>query len=244
MQQPIFYSAGDAAALCHAKNRLIQWGYEFSPIPCDHVTHLLLPVPSFESPGILKGGQHLDHVLKHLPENIMILGGKLPVLPYRCGDFLEDAFYLTENAAITAQCARRILQQAQNLHGVSILLIGFGRIGKRLLPLLQEQGALVTIALRKEKELSLLRTYGQSVVMIGQWDLSQYGIIINTAPALLLDQGQASPDAMLLDLASTRGISGDRVLWARGLPNRMAPEESGTLIAKTALRYVLGKENL
>ena len=47
-----------------------------------------------------------------------------------------------------------------------------------------------------------------------------------------------------MDLASVRGISGDRVIWARGLPNQDAPEESGMLIAKTALRFALGKELL
>ena len=47
----------------------------------------------------------------------------------------------------------------------------------------------------------------------------------------------------ITDLASVKGIAGDNVIWARGLPGKDAPEESGTLIAKTVLRYALGKEN-
>ena len=45
-----------------------------------------------------------------------------------------------------------------------------------------------------------------------------------------------------MDLASVRGIAGDRVDHALALPGKDAPQESGNLIAKTALRYALGKE--
>lgn len=241
MQQPIFYTAGETAALRHAKNILQQWGHTVSPIPSCHVTHLLLPVPSFENSRILKGGQSLSDVLKHLPETITVLGGNLPQMPYRSIDFLKDGYYLWENAGITAQCAVKILQQ-RDLEGASVLLIGWGRIGKQLLPLLKHQGATVTVAVRKDTVYRQLQELGISAVLISQWQPRQYDMIVNTAPALLLDEKETHPDAFLMDLASAQGISGNRVLWERGLPNRYAPESSGTLIAKTALRYALGKE--
>ena len=71
-----------------------------------------------------------------------------------------------------------------------------------------------------------------------------FDIIINTAPAPVMDQQEARPDALLVDLASIKGITGDRVIWARGLPNKDAPDASGILIAKTALRYALRKEQI
>lgn len=243
MNQPIFYTAGETDALHHAQNRLLQWGYTISPIPSTHVTHLLLPVPSFDSPDILKGGQRLSDTLKHLPENITIFGGNLPELPYRSVDFLKDEFYLQENAGITAQCALKILeQQPGSLKNAAVLLIGWGRISKRLLPLLKEKGAAVTVAVRKEEILSHLQKTGKRAVLISHWSAAQYDIIINTAPATLLDESETDPRAFLMDLASVQGITGSRVLWARGLPNKEAPEASGTLIAKTALRYAIGKE--
>lgn len=244
MQQPIFYTLGDTDALRHAKNNLQQWGYTVSPIPSSHVTHLILPVPSFDQPGIIKGGQMLKEILMHLPENITIFGGNLPTLPYRQVDFLQDEFYLWENAQITAQCALKILQQHCTLVDASVLVIGWGRIGKHLLSLLTKSGASVTMAVRNESDCLKLQSLGEAAVLTSQWEPYRYDIIINTAPAPLLDESETKSQAFLMDLASVQGIRGSHVLWARGLPNRDMPEKSGILIAKTVLRYALGKENL
>lgn len=243
MKQPVFYTAGTTDALHLARNLLLQWGYELSPSPSGRVTHLLLPVPSFDSPGILKGGQRLDEVLDALPEDVTVLGGNLPQLPCPCVDFLRDEFYLTENAGITAHCTLKLLRrQAATPEGARILIIGWGRIGKRLVPLLKAQGASVTVAVRKEKDLLALRQLHCDAAAISHWEPKRYDIIINTAPAPLLHEADTDPSALLIDLASVRGISGERVIWARGLPNKDAPDASGILIAKTALRYALGKE--
>lgn len=244
MQQPVFYTAGHSEALCRAKNLLQQWGYPVSPTPGAEVTHLLLPVPSFDSPGILKGGQALDTVLQQLPKTVSIFGGNLPDLPYPSRDLLKDEFYLCENAGITAQCAIKILQQKCSLPGASVLLIGHGRIGKRLLPLLKEDGAAVTVAVRREQDMHFLQAQGTSAVLTTHWQPGQYDIIINTAPAAVLGESQCKAQAILMDLASVQGIAGKNVLRARALPGKYAPEASGTLIAKTALRYALGKEHL
>ncbi len=241
MQQPIFYTAGETDALRHARNLLRQWGHLVSPIPSCHVTHLLLPVPSFEAADVLKGGTIFSDVLKLLPEDITIYGGNLPSLPYRSMDFLQDGYYLWENAGITAQCTLKILQQ-QDISGANALIIGWGRIGKQLLPLLKQQDVCVTVAVRKDSLCAQLTALGENAVLISQWQPKQYDIIINTAPAPLLEDAQTHPASVLIDLASTQGIRSDRVLWARGLPNQIAPEASGNLIAKTALRYALGKE--
>lgn len=244
MQQPIFCTAGETEALHHARNQLIQWGYPVFSVPAKAATHLLLPVPSFDSPGMIKGGRSLDEILPYFSPQITIFGGNLGQLPCSSVDFLKDEYYLGENAQITAQCTLSILQQQCHLKNAAVLVIGWGRIGKRLLPLLQAEGAAVTVALRKEAALLDLCSGGQDAVKIGTWCPAKYDIIINTAPAPVLDERETNPNAFLLDLASTPGIVGERVLWARGLPNRYAPEASGILIAKTALRYALGKENL
>ena len=73
--------------------------------------------------------------------------------------------------------------------------------------------------------------------------LSGFSLVFNTAPSLLLSREMTArcPDCLLIDLASQPGMQGDDVLWARGLPGKMAPESSGKLIAETILR--LWKEN-
>ena len=243
MKPPVFCTAGESDALQHARNQLLQWGYKVLPQPNDQITHLLLPVPSFEAPGILKGNAAFSEVVERLANNVTILGGNLPQLPFSAVDFLKDEHYLGENAAITVHCALKILQQhAGDLAGAKILVIGWGRIGKRLVSLLSAQNALVSVAVRKSSDAQALGQLGYTALIPPQWDLIQYNIIINTAPTLLFSESAANPAAFLLDLASTRGIEGKRVIWARGLPNRDAPDASGLLIAKTALRYALGKE--
>ena len=244
MKQPIFYITGDSPALLHARNRLKGWGYDVSPIPSEHVTHLLLPVPSFAEPGIVKGGRPLSSILKDLPENLTILGGNLGPLPYQTVDFLQDEYYLTENAAITAHCTlKRILARYPGiLQNVPVLIIGWGRIGKQLAVMLRALGADVTVAARKETDRANLKRQQYQTVAPGKWELRCYAIIINTAPAPLMTQEEAKKDAMLMDLASVRGIAGDRVDHALALPGKDAPEASGALIAKTALRYALEKE--
>ena len=244
MKQPIFYTAGDSPALLHARNRLQHWGYDVSPIPSTHVTHLLLPVPSFSEPGIIRGGRRLADVLKDLPENLTILGGRLGAMPYRTVDFLQDEYYLTENAAITAHCAlKRILRhQTGILQHKPVLVIGWGRIGKNMAALLRSLGADVTVAARKESDRYALRRQNYKTVSPEDWELHPYAIIINTAPAPMMNQDQAAQEAYLMDLASVHGIAGDRVDHALALPGKDAPEETGDLMAKTALRYALGKE--
>lgn len=244
LKQPIFFTAGESPALVYAKNRLTSWGYDVSPIPTEHVTHLLLPTPSFSSPGILKGGRPLHEVLKDLGAHITIIGGHLPPLPYQIVDLLTDEYYLTENAAITAHCAiKRLLKSYPGtLQNKQVLVIGWGRIGKNLASLLRCLGADVTVAARKETDQYALRRQQYHITEPLSWDLQQYTIIINTAPAPLMHQDETSEDTLLMDLASTRGILGDRVDHALALPGKDAPEESGELIAKTALRYALRKE--
>ena len=244
MKQILFYTAGHTEALRFARKRLESWGYALSPTPSEKVTHLLLPVPSFEEPGVLKGGTPLSHVLKALPERITILGGGLPELPCRCVDFLKDEYYLMENAAITAQCAAALAQQEwkTNLKNVPVLIIGWGRIGKQLVPRLKELGAAVTVAVRKERDMLALQAERCDAVLLPRLQPDRYCIVFNTAPAPVLDAADTKPEALLIDLASVPGIIGNNVLWARGLPNKYAPEASGNLIAKTALRFALGKE--
>lgn len=243
MKQPVFCTAGDTAALRNARNFLQKLGYTVSAEPSAAVTHLLLPVPSLEADGTIKGGQRLEDSLKTLPEDVTVLGGNLPILPCRQVDFLQDEFYLGENAAITAQCTvRLILQHRDMISGSAALIIGWGRIGKRLAPMLKELGADVTVAARKQADLTAASELGYGTIEAATWNAQRYDMIINTAPAPIMDQQEARADALLIDLASVKGIAGDRVIWARGLPNKEAPDASGILIAKTALRYALRKE--
>lgn len=252
MKQTIFCLAGASPALVHAGNALTDRGILVSSRPDADVTHLLLPVPSFDEAGKIRGGGFLEHILAELPESVTVIGGNLdhPILNgYRKLDLLQDPCYLAENAAITADCAIRIA--ANNLgtvwNGCPVLIVGWGRIGKFLAQQLQLLGATVTVAARKETDRALLhamgfRTEDPARICHG---LLRYRVIFNTAPAPVLGEEQLKhcrSDCIKIDLASKPGIAGKGVIWARGLPGKDVPESSGLLIAKTAIRLIAGRE--
>ena len=86
----------------------------------------------------------------------------------------------------------------------------------------------------------MLAALGYGVSGTEALDTTQYRVIFNTVPVMLSPN---SPGAALkIDLASSLGLGGSDVIWARGLPNKDAPESSGALIARTAIRIVSGKE--
>ena len=245
MNNTIIFTAGNTPALSIAKQALLDRGITVTDTPAPDVTHLLLPVPSFEADGRIKGGGMLEHILANLPENITVIGGFLqhPFLAgYKTIDLLSDPYYLAHNAAITADCAIRIAGKHLPIvfHGSCVLIIGWGRIGKCLADQLKAMGARVCVAARKESDRAMLRALGfctEDPAELGP-SLMRYRAIFNTAPQPVLSQEQlqyTQPGCLLIDLASKCGIDSKQVIWARGLPGKDAPESSGMLIAKTAL---------
>lgn len=227
-------------AIRHAAEELGSIGICVTEKCAPDVTHLLLPVPSFSG-----GDGYLAHLLAKLPEDVIISGGNLnsPLMEgYRAVDFLKDPYYLADNAAITAACAIQMLRERiSDLSGKTGLIIGWGRIGKCLGPMLKEQGVRVSIAARKSSDLAMIHAlgYGNLDTQDATAELSRFDLILNTVPVLLFPQAELKEGAIVLELASKPGITGPTVIDARGLPGKLAPEESGKLIAKTFIRLSL-----
>lgn len=224
-------------AIRHAAEYLKDIGIQTTDNSGPDVTHLLLPVPSFSS-----GDGYLAYILSEVPDNVIISGGNLNsalLENYLTIDFLQDPWYLAQNAAITADCALEILEKNCNsLEQLPALILGWGRIGKSLAQLLRSKGADVTVAARKTEDLATLRALGyrsESIYHV-QDQLHRYRVIINTVPVLIFPNIQCHPDTLLIELASKPGMTGKNILTALGLPGKMAPERSGKLIAETFIR--------
>jgi dipicolinate synthase subunit A len=207
-----------------------------------------LPVPSFDDQGNLKGGGDVNSVLNKLPPSVTIIGGNLPAERFpghKIIDLMKDPTYVADNAAITAYCAVRLamMELPVMLRGCQVLIIGWGRISKCLAALLWALEADVTIAARKETDRAMAHALGYQAVdteTLGE-NLNPFRLICNTVPAAVLSIEQIShcrDNCLKIDLASVLGIGGDHVIWARGLPGKDAPESSGCLIAKTAIRLI------
>ena len=235
MKQKEFRIAGGTMALAHAADTLKRTGWT----QAENAKLLLLPVPSFDPDGSIKGGGTLAPLLS---ADTVVVGGNLqrPELAgHRCIDLLQDPLYLSENAAITAHCAIMLAMEQSSiiLQGCPVMVVGWGRIGKCLVRLLRLLGAKVSVAARNESDRALLCALGYRAVDLSMPEgiLKEQRILFNTVPSMVLPQTltqQCRQDCIMIDLASVPGIEAPNVIWARGLPNKYAPESSGRLIAQ------------
>ena len=156
-------------------------------------------------------------------------------------DLLKDPVYVSKNANITAHCAVKLAMNKLTciLPDCKTLIIGWGRIGKCLAKLLRDMGCQVVVAARKETDRAILAALGYDTCSIEDIDPESFDLIYNTAPEMLFPE--CPGNSLKIDLASQLGLGGSDVLWARGLPGKMAPISSGQLIAETVLR-LLDKE--
>ena len=244
MNDLIFYCAGGNKALYYAAAFLMEEGAVFLPCPDHTVTHLLLPIPSFEKDGSIKGGGDITEILSQLPKTVTVIGGNLcrPELSdYEVLDLLEDSWYLAKNAGITAYCALELALSKLpiTLEKCPVLVIGWGRIGKCLAKLLHGLGACVTVAARKESRRVMIDALGYRSCPMEGIRAENYRLIVNTVPAMVLPCAPGT--ALKIDLASVPGIGGSDVLQARGLPGLLAPESSGALIAQVITHWIKEK---
>ena len=227
MRKIAIFPMSEAPAVGFAARELEKQGVTIADALSPAVTHVLLSVPSKETA---------------LPPGVTVIGGNLEG-DYPKIDLLKDEQYLAENAAITADCALRLLgdRLPVTFRGCPILVIGWGRIGKCLASMLKNLEADVTVAARKPADLAMLTALGYGAVAADRIESGRYRAILNTAPAPVLAAGGEEAN-IKIDLASRLGMAGENVLWARGLPGKMLPEASGACIARGVLRHLEGLE--
>ncbi len=229
-----FSCVGQTKALEYAADELQRQGCILQSAPVDF---LLTDVPV---------RQDLSDILQVLPPHVVVVGGNLQGFLYnnrKTIDLLQDPVYVAQNASITAHCAVKLMlnQLPVSLVGLPVLIVGWGRIGKCLADLLRKMGARVSVFARKEADNGMLSALGYSVGNLN--DLHCYRIIVNTAPAMVLDRAALSTcrqDCLKIDLASVPGMEGEDIIWARGLPGKEMPESSGLLIAQRTIHYMKG----
>jgi dipicolinate synthase subunit A len=186
----------------------------------------------------------------------LLCGGKLPpslVKLARAREILVADYFAREelavkNAVPTAEGAIQIAMEElpTTLQDTRVLVIGFGRLGKMLAQRLRGLGAQVTVSARSYADLAWIEALGFQAERTDELEgwLCNYGLIINTVPALVLGEAaleDVSPDCLLLDLASRPGgidreaaaALGLKVIWALSLPGKVAPATSGRIIRDT-----------
>lgn len=244
MGKNMLFPVGTGESCRFASDFLAGRGFLLTDHPSPDITHILLDVPSLDKSGLLRDGSNLKELLRMLPKTITVIGGGLDLdflKEYQKTDLLKDPYFLAKNAAITAECA---LQAAMpylttTLSNTSVLILGWGRIGKCLARLLACMGSCVTVAVRKEEDRAMLEGLGFRAVDFSnlEAEVPRHRLLFNTVPQGIHLKGH-SRGCVKIDLASLPGLQGEDILPARGLPGKYAPESAGKLIAEAICRSV------
>ena len=186
---------------------------------------------------------------------ILIAGSILPEIYDLANDEYVEIIDLMKreelavlNTISTAEGAIEIAISNTNkiIHGSEILILGFGRIGKVLARKMAGLSARVTCAARKDEDFAWIKAYGHNATNINTLgeNLSQFDIIVNTVPHLVLTPERlqyVKQDGLLIDLASNPGgidkkTAKDRnlkLVWALALPGKVAPITTAEFIKDT-----------
>ena len=222
---------------------------------------IILPVPPLNDDGNIPapcgcGDISPDEIKKHLAEGAVIFAGHVgeklreTFSGTEIVDYLEREELSLKNAIPTAEGAVQIALEELpvTLSGLSVLIVGMGRIGTALSTILKGFGADVTAAVRNEKGAAKARLAGIKSVYTDNLP-TDYGLVFNTAPELVFNRellGKFSDSTLFIDLASKPGgidfesasELGIRAIWALGLPGKTAPVTAGEIIAETVMEVL------
>ncbi len=192
-----------------------------------------------------------------------VIGGKVPDAwrremenaGARVVDLTASETLACANALPSAEGALAIALQTSEttLYGARAVIVGYGRIAKRLLPMLLALGVDVTVVARSEAARASAKAAGGKAIDFDVWRgvLGEADFVVNTVPATVMDVGAIAAlkqTAFIIDLASAPGgvdrgaaeAAGIRVIWALGLPGKVAPVSAGGYLAN-ALSAILAE---
>ena len=162
----------------------------------------ILPIPS------TRDGIYLKDTDVPISDIVKASGEGVYIISYGIGDALKeemrsrgavvydaalDEEFLEGNADLTALATLGVLLESEERvpRDLSFGVVGYGRIGKRLVRLLLFLESRVRVYTSSEKTRLELSEYGiDSVLSERGADLSGIDILINTAPAVIFDTGE------------------------------------------------------
>ena len=195
------------------------------------------------------------------PVNTLICGGKFNEeerssadgLNLRVADYYEREDFTIWNAVATVEATIELLlrERESMLRQASVLVIGYGRIGKLLAASLKALGAHTAVSARKPGDLAWIAAQGFQVCDTGALkdQMRGFEIIVNTVPAPVLNEALLNgldSDVLLVDLASKPGgidfaaaeRLGLKTIWALGLPAASVPKSAGAFVRDAVYKIV------
>lgn len=197
----------------------------------------------------------LSAVSEAVPDNGLILTCGYTFSGRRCIDYGNTDGYALRNAVPTAEGAVMLATEntSRALFKSSVLVIGFGRVGKITADRFKAMGCDVTVSARREVHLALCESLGYKTLKteaLAQIPLC-YDIIINTVDAEVIPDEAVKNirTELLLELSTYGGFNAElakklglNVLKAPGLPMRVAPQSASEILIKT-VKNILENHN-
>lgn len=222
---------------------------------------VILPLPLMEDGDLLNTPLAADSysasdLFSLLPTGQTVVAGKVSHEMFekagrngiRLYDYLEREEFSVANAIPSAEGAIQLAMQEvpTTLHGMNVLVLGYGRIGKLLTKYLDAFGARVTVTARKYSDLAWIDANGYRALNTGaiSGHLSEFDLIFNTIPSPVLTADrlrELKPDCLCIDLASKPGgidfsaakKLGIRAIWELSIPGKVAPVTAGQIMKQT-----------
>lgn len=216
---------------------------------------LLLPIPTTRDNIYITGtSAEISDILPLVEKGGALVGYAIPPIllaeAQRVGAMVYDAAldetFLTENAELTARgtIGYILTNYKRDLSEMSVGVIGYGRIGMRLVRWLLLFGAEVTVFTRRRSLALELCESGISAVVVGDMtDTRGLDLLINTAPEKQIDGSVLSSQTDIIDLASGDIFEpSERLIKLPSVPNSYYPKSAGRLYAEGAIRAFGGGE--
>lgn len=151
------------------------------------------------------------------------------------------------NAIPTCEGALQIAMEELpiTLFGCDAVVTGFGKVAQPIVTALRALGANVTVCARKPSARAKARSFGVNAVEFSSLKecMSNAQLVINTVPQPVIGRREliTAKNALVIDLASKPGgvdmeaakDLGVKVIWALGLPGKVAPVTAGNIIKET-----------
>ena len=155
-------------------------------------------------------------------------------------DAALDEEFLVGNARLTALATvgKILTRGGVSPDGLSVGVVGYGRIGRILVRLLLSLGAAVRVYSTREGTVMCLSRSGVDATLLHLGDpLPAHGLLINTAPDTIFDTGSPVPAEMeIWELATGENFGRLAVARLPSLPQIYYPESAGRLYGEALLR--------
>ena len=190
---------------------------------------------------------YISEVRKMLRGAAIVVGGGAKKYFSEAVDLLEREDFKILNAVPSAEgaAAVAVTETDITLSGAKCVVVGFGKIGKRLSALLRAFGADVTATARKAVDFADARAAGIRIVQTRNVAaaLAEADIVFNTVPYSVIGEKELSATketAVFIELASAPGgidkeacgRLGKKYVSALGLPGRFSPKSAGRITAE------------